>query len=170
MPIIRLTVATALLLLFGTAAAMVLAGPTHHPLAEQDARYIHARLVDNDQGVRTQLVRIRPHAGLVHAQRRTREALAQVNALQRAVRDAGGTTAVSLRLAISGELRFLDAVGSVLMNPRSSRMAELPALDRAARRAIAAVDGPRARRTGGVTALQRLRGGAQQQQPAAVTT
>jgi hypothetical protein len=166
--VIRLAVATAIALFFAAAATMVLAGPVRQPLAPADARYFHARLVDFDQGVRTRLVRIRPDAtGVVSAQNRTRDALLAVNALARGVDRTSGADAVLLRAAMSDEVRFLDAVGSVLVNPHSSRLAELPALDLAARRSIAAVDGPRARRTGGVRALQRLRGVAAQKQPAA---
>jgi hypothetical protein len=160
MLLVRVTVVAALLLLFGAAAAMVVAAASrNHPLAAADARFIHARLVDDDQGVRAQLVRIRPAASLMPARRHTRAAIARIDALGRAVRGSGGTTALRLRVAIDSELRFLDAVGSVLTNPRSARLAELAALDLAARQAIAALDGPRARRKGGVRALQRLRGG-----------
>lgn len=157
--VVRLTVATALALFFGAAAAMLFAGPVRHPLAQDDARYFHARLVDFDQGVRTRLVRVRPNAtGIVSARHRTRDALMAINALARGVDRASGAEAGLLRAAMASEARFLDAVGSVLINPRSPRLAELPALDVAARSSIAAVDGPRARRRGGVTALQRLRG------------
>lgn len=156
--LIRATVGGALLMFFAAVAGVVVAaGPKNHALAPADARYFHARLVDFDQGLRTQLVRVRPHGGVARAQNQTRDAVAGVTALSRAVRTAGGSSGELLRLAIGDELRFLDATGSVLMNPRSSMLADLPALDVAARRAIAAIDGPRARRTGGVKALQRLR-------------
>lgn len=157
--VIRLVVAAAIALFFTAAAAMFFAGPVRHPLAQDDARYFHARLVDFDQVVRTRLVRIRPDAtGLVVARHRTRDALAAINALARGVDRASGAEAGLLRAAMANEARFLDAVGSVLVNRRSPRLAELPALDVAARTSIAAIDGPRARRKGGVTALQRLRG------------
>jgi hypothetical protein len=166
--VVRLAVATAIVLFFGAAAAMVVSGPARHPLAREDARYFHARLVDFDQGVRTRLVRIRPDAtGLVSAQHRTREAVTALNAFALGLDRSGGSEAGLLRTAMTNELRFLDAVGSVLVNPRSPRLAELPALDIAARRSIAAVDGPRARRKGGVAALQRLRG-VSEQKPAKV--
>ncbi|MEA2154209.1 MAG: hypothetical protein QOE11_349 [Solirubrobacteraceae bacterium] len=158
--IVRLTVALAIVLLFGSAAAIVVAGPMrHHRLAPQDVHYIHARLVDFDQGVRTQLVRITPARGLSRAQLQTRDALAGVNALARAVDGAAGHTTGLLQVAIADELRFLDATGSVLTNPRSSRIKELPALDVAARRSLAAMPGTRPRRRGGVNALLRLRKG-----------
>jgi hypothetical protein len=156
--VVRVTVLLALALFFGAVAAVVLTGPVHQPLAPADARFIHARLLDSDQGVRAQLVRVRPGGGLARAQRRTRNAVAATTSLGLALRRADGPAAVSLRIAVASEQRFLDAVGSVLSNPRSPRLAELPALDLAARRSIAAVDGPRARRTSGVAALQRLRG------------
>jgi hypothetical protein len=157
--LIRLTVAVAILLFFGAAAVMVLSGPVRQPLAQEDARYFQARLVDFDQAVRTRLVRIRPDAtGLVSAQNRTREALTAINALALGVDRTKGPDAELLSAAMADEVRFLDAVGSVLVNPRSPRLAELPTLDVAARRSIAAVIGPRAKRTGGVAALQRLRG------------
>ncbi|MEA2148776.1 MAG: hypothetical protein QOD69_606 [Solirubrobacteraceae bacterium] len=158
--LIRVTVASGLLAFFAAVAGIVVAGPARHPLAAEDVRFIHARLVDFDQGVRTQLVRIRPHDGVTRAQRETRRAIDGVNALHRAVRGAGGSSATLLRVAIADELRFLDAAGSVLFNPHSPLLSDLPVLDAAARRSLAAMDGPRARRTGGVSALQRLRRGA----------
>lgn len=156
--LIRALVAGGLVTFFAAVAGIVVAGPVHHPLAPQDARFIHARLVDLDQGVRRQLVRIGPHhQGIVRARRATRAAIEGVNSVGRAVRGAGGPTASLLRVAVIDETRFLDAAGSVLLNPRSPLLNDLPALDIAARRSLAAIDGPRARRTGGVAALQRLR-------------
>jgi hypothetical protein len=155
----RLTGVLALVLLFGSVVAMVLAGPVKHPLAKKDASFVHARLLSYDQDVRAQLVRVRaPSTGIVRAQRVTRDAVTEIAALGRVVNDVDGTTAQSLRLAIAQELRFLDAVGSVLLNRHSPLVTDLSALDTAARRAIAAVDGPRQRRSGGVKALLRLRG------------
>ncbi|HTN23632.1 MAG TPA: hypothetical protein VL120_06560 [Solirubrobacteraceae bacterium] len=155
---IRAMVAGALVMFFAAVAGIVVAGPVHHPLAPQDVRFIHARLVAFDQGVRTQLVRVRPHRqGIVRAQRETRQAIEGINSLGRAVDGAGGTTAELLRVAVINEVRFLDAAGSVLSNPRSPLLNDLPALDVAARRSLDAIDGPRARRKGGVRALQRLR-------------
>ena len=142
--LIRTLVAGGLVTFFAAVAGIVVAGPVHHPLAPEDVRFIHARLVDLDQGVRTQLVRIRPHhQGIVRARRETRQAIEGVNALGRAVQGAGGPTASLLRVAVIDETRFLDAAGSVLLNPQSPL--------------LTAIDGPRARRTGGVRALQRLR-------------
>lgn len=154
---IRAAVAGSLVLFFAAVAGIVVAGSSRHPLAPADVRFIHARLVDIDQAVRTQLVRIGAGGGLTQAQRETRAAIEGTNALQRAVRGAGGPSARLLQVAIGNELRFLDATGSVLFNPRSPLLADLPKLDVAARRSIAAIDGPRARRKGGVAALQRLR-------------
>jgi hypothetical protein len=158
MLVARVAAAVALLLFFLGTAAILMAGPHTEPLPQADVTFITTRLVDLDQSVRTQLVRLGPEGSLAAARRRTREVVAQINALTRAVQDASGTTARRLRVAIAGELRFLDAVGSVLLNPRSPRLADLPALDLAARRALAALDGPPGRRKGGVSALQRLRG------------
>jgi hypothetical protein len=155
--LIRATAMGGLLLFFAAVAGIVVAGPPREALAPADVRFIHARLLDLDQGVRTKLVRIQPDSGLTDAQRETRAAIEGANALQRAVRGAGGPSARLLQVAIGNELRFLDATGSVLVNPRSRLLADLPALDLAARRSLAAIDGPRQRRTGGVTALQRLR-------------
>ena len=156
--VVRFAVATALLTFFAATAVIVLTQRVHRPLAPADARFIQARLVDFDQGVRAQLARIRPGGDLERAQIRTRNAAAEATSLALALRRADDPTAVVLRIAVVSELRFLDAVGSVLINPRSARLADLPALDVAARRGIAAVDGPRARRKGGVAALMRLRG------------
>jgi|GEM_PF-5200596 len=159
MLVARLTVVAALLLLFGSVVAMVVAGPVDKSLKAQDASFVHARIIDFDQGVRTQLVRLRPpNRGIVRAQRAVRQAIAQIGGLTRVVEGVDGETALRLRVAIAGELSFLDAVGSVLFNGHSPRVVDLPELDVAARRAIAAVTGPRQRRTGGVSALQRLRG------------
>jgi hypothetical protein len=155
--LIRGAVAGGLVLFYAAVAGIVVAGPPRQPLAPQDVRFIHARLVDFDQTVRMQLVRITPRSGLTDAQRETRAAIEGSNALQRAVRAASGSDARLLQVAIGNELRFLDATGSVLLNPRSPLLSDLPALDVAARRSLAAIDGPRARRKGGVSALQRLR-------------
>jgi hypothetical protein len=151
--LIRTVVAGGLVTFFAAVAGIVVAGPVRHPLALQDVRFIHARIVDLDQGVRMQLVRIGPHhQGIVRARRATRQAIEGVNSLGLAVRGAGGPTASLLRVAVIDETRFLDAAGSVLRNPRSPLLNDLPALDIAARPALAALDGPPAPPTGGVSA------------------
>ena len=150
----RLIAVTAVALLFLAAASIVTAGKTKPRLAQADARYINARLVDIDQGVRMQLVRMHSGGGVALARRDTCEAIAETAALLRPVRGAPG--AAALQRAIETELAFLDAVGSVLSNVRSPLRDRLTALDAAARGAIARLDGPRPRRTGGVGALRRL--------------
>jgi hypothetical protein len=75
----------------------------------------------------------------------------------RAVRSAGGTAAVRPRDAIDHRLRFLEAVGSVLLlNPGSPLPARLERLGATARRALVALGAPPERRSGAVNALQRL--------------
>jgi hypothetical protein len=154
----RLTAAAALLLLFLATAAIVVAGSHKRSLPHEDVRFITTRLVGFDQSVRTQLVRLGPAGSVTRARRRTREAVAQINALARAMGDAGGTSAARLAVAIRDELRFLDAVGSVLLHPGSPLLGQLDARDAAARRALAELDGPRASRKGGAGALRRLWG------------
>ncbi len=153
----RITVIGALALLFLAVTSIVMAGKTKLPLTATDAHYIDARVVDIDQGVRTRLVRLEGSGGVALARARTREAIAELNALARPVYGAAGGE--RLQRAIQAELRFLDAVGSVLLNPRSPLRGELASLDAAARGAIAALDGPVARRKGGVRALRRLTSG-----------
>ncbi len=153
----RVVAVGALLLLFLVSAAMVMAGSAKPALPEADALFINSRLVEVDQDVRTHLVRLESIGGLARAQRSTREAIAALNSLARPVHGAGGASSALLRVAIADELRFLDAVGSALMNRRSPLAARLAALDSAARRSIAALPGPAARRKGGVAALQRRR-------------
>ncbi len=150
----RVTAIGALMALFVCAASIVMAGKTTLPIAQADAAYINARVVEIDQGVRAQLVRMRSAGAIALARRDTREAIAEVGALLRPVQGAAGGAA--LQRAIEAELAFLDAVGSVLANARSPLRDRLTALDAAARGAIAELDGPRARRTGGVGALRRL--------------
>lgn len=156
----RAAAVTALVLLFSASAAIVMAGSGRSPLAPGDASFITARLVAVDQGVRTQLVRLESTGGIVRAQRATRETVAALSSLQRSVRDTRDSRSARLRAAIADELRFLDAVGSVLMNRASPKLALLAPLDAAARRSLAALPGPAARREGGVGALRRWRGAA----------
>ncbi|HUR84823.1 MAG TPA: hypothetical protein VMY78_05720 [Solirubrobacteraceae bacterium] len=150
----RITAIGALALLLLSVTAIVMAGKTTLPLAAADAHYINARVVGIDQGVRTRLVRLDESSGLALARGNTREAIAELNALSRPVYGAAGGE--GLQRAIQAELRFLDAVGSVLSNPRSPLRDELASLDAVARGAIAALDGPVARRKGGANALRRL--------------
>jgi hypothetical protein len=151
----RLVAVLAVALLFAASAAIVMAGSAKPALSEADAQYINTRLVDIDQSVRTHLVRLAPAGGVARARRSTREALAALNSLARPVRGADGSSSALLGVAIADEVRFLDAVGSVLMNPGSALVQRLPALDAAARRSVAALPGPVAHRKGGVRALQR---------------
>lgn len=152
----RVVAVGALALLFASSAAVLTAAGTKPGLAPADARYITARVVDVDQEVRARLVRVSVAGGFTAAQRATRDAFAALHSLDRAVR-AGGSR--PLAAAIAGELRFLDAAGSVLMNRRSPELARLPALDAAARRSLAALPRAHARRVGGVRSLVRWRRG-----------
>jgi hypothetical protein len=152
----RAIAAAALLVFFFAAAAIVVAGAGERPLARHDSQFVAQRLVQADQTVRTRLVRLDAPGGVALARRHTRESVAQLRSLGPTLQTADGAAAARLRRAIAAELRFLDAVGSVLFNPRSPLMAQLERLDVEARRALAASGGPRARRVGGVTALKRL--------------
>jgi hypothetical protein len=153
----RAVAVTALVLLFAATAAVLMAGSAKPALAPADARFISTRLVGVDQGVRAHFVRLATIGGLARAQNATRNAVAALDALARPVRASGDPAAALLAVAIADELRFLDAAGSVLMNPASPRLASLVALDRAARAALAALPGPAARGNGGVPALLRWR-------------
>lgn len=146
-----------LALVAACAAVIVTTSASSDPLAPADARFFTGQLVRADQDVRTQLVRLGPSGSLAEARVHTRDAAAVTHGLAGFVRHDGGADAARLRVATGAELRFLDAVGSVLVNPRSPLLGRLGALDVAARDALAALDGPPGRRKGGVAALRRLR-------------
>jgi hypothetical protein len=155
----RAVAVTALVLLFSASAAVLMAGSAKPAMAPADAGFINARVIDVDQGVRVRLLRLSTTGGLARAQRKTRDAIAALNALARPVRAGGDPTSVLLGAAIADELRLLDAVGSVLMNPDSPKLSALAALDSAARRSVAALPGRPPHRKGGVKALLRWRDG-----------
>jgi hypothetical protein len=154
----RIIAVAALLLLFTAAVAIVMSASARSGLAPADAEFITARLVERDQGVRTRLVRLDTKGGVARAQHFMREAIASLSSLARPVRGAGGGDSARLAVAIADELRFLEAVRAVLWNPRSTMLRSLASLDVAARRSVAALPGPAARRKGGVRAHQRHEG------------
>ena len=141
----RVSAAAALLLFFLAAAAIVVAGSHKRPLPHDDARFIGTRLVAFDESVRTQLARLGPAGSITDARRRTREVVAQINALSRAVGTAGGASAARLRTAIGDELRFLDARRLRAPEPRE----------------LAAGEAGHARRRGATVACRPGRSGAQ---------
>jgi len=149
----------ALALLFTASVAVLTASSARPALDSADANFITTRVVSLDQDVRARLEHITSAGGLARAQRATRDALAGLNSLARPVLASSNARSARLAAAIAGEQRFLDAVGSALMNPRSPMLAELPALDGAARRTLAALAGTANGREGGVGSLVRWRGG-----------
>jgi hypothetical protein len=157
--VVRAIAVSALVALFAAAAAVVLQAGAQPALPAADAQYITTRVASLDQDVRMHLVRVTSHGGAARAQRSTHAALAALTSLARAVHAGDDARASRLAAAIADELRFLDAAGSALMNRRSPKLAELPALDAAARRALAALPGATLHRKGGVRALARWRGG-----------
>lgn len=93
------------------------------------------QLADEAAAVRRELERLRPGRSGRPAQRAVRVAMDAAESL----RDAPDAAADALTLnAIERELEYLDAVGSLLSNPRSTLAPELPARGRRARAALAA--------------------------------
>jgi hypothetical protein len=156
--VVRAVVVSALVLLFASSAVVLMQASAKPALPAADAQFITTRLVSLDQDVRMHLVRVTTHGGAARAQRSAHEAVAAAQALARPVRATDDARSARLSAAIADELRFLDAAGSALMNPRSPKLGELPALDAAARRALAALPGAAPHRKGGVRALARWRG------------
>lgn len=137
---VRLTVACGLALLFASALAFLVTGIQDRSLPRADLRSFEERLTGYDHDVRAQLARLGPPGSVSRARLRTREALAATEALARQLRDFNGSAAVRLRTATRAQLRYLDAVGSTLINPRSPLRAQLSARAIAARDALAALD------------------------------
>lgn len=154
----RVSAICALLVIFvGVAAIVASAGNDRRRLAADDVRFISARLVNLDQRVRAELVRLGPQSTLVLAPARaqTRDALAQINALSRFVGDAGGQGAARARLAMRAERRFLAGVESVLAARGGRILHRLSQLDVAAQQQLAGLTGQRAPFGDGVATLQR---------------
>ena len=140
----RMTAIGALVLFFATATAFLVAGSRPQPLPPADMHGFEQRLAGYDHDVRASLAQLGPRGSVARARLRTREALAATELLARQLRDFGGPAAVRLRAATPAQLRYLDAVGSTLTNPRSPLRSQLSARARAARTALAALDRPAA--------------------------
>jgi len=138
----RLTVIGALVLFFATATAFLVTGTQARPLPPADMHGFEQRLAGYDHDVRAQLARLGPPGSVARARQRTREALAATELVARQLRDFEGPAADRLGTATAAQLRYLDAVGSTLTNPRSPLRAQLPKRARAARTALAALDRP----------------------------
>jgi hypothetical protein len=138
----RLVAGGALALFFVTVAAVALTGTHHRPLPPADLHSFELRLTGYDHDVRAQLARLGPAGSVARARLRTREALAATALLADQIRGFSGPAAERLQAATKAQLRYLDAVGSTLTNPRSPLRAQLPARATAARTALAALDGP----------------------------
>jgi hypothetical protein len=145
--IARLVVGGALALFFVTVAAVALTGTHNRPLPQADLHSFEQRLTGYDHDVRAQLARLGPAGSVARARLRTREALAATALLADQIRGFRGPAAERLQAATRAQLRYLDAVGSTLTNPRSPLRGQLSARATAARTALAALDGraPRSR-------------------------
>ena len=98
-------------------------------------------LTDEAEAVRRQLERLRPGRSGRPAQRAVRSAMDAAEAL----RDEVGETVEERTLnALERELEYLDAVGSVLSNPRSTLASEVRERGLRARAALAAAPGGQA--------------------------
>ena len=136
----------ALLAVFAVIAAVGGAGAHEPPLPAAYAQVYQARLVRYDHDVRARLARLGSSASVARARRHIRKTMTATQALAVALHGSAGADATRLNAAIGSELRFLDAVGSTLTNPRSPLRPELASRARAARAALAALDRPGAAR------------------------
>ena len=136
----------------GVAFAVVLSIPTYvsvlvargGPVAElsqADATYIAAELIQADRRVRKELARLRPRRTAA-ARARTRQAIATTRSLTLEMRHEGGAEAERLRHVLRLEADWLDGVGSILANPRSSLRGALAARDAALRTGLDGLPGP----------------------------
>ena len=136
----RLGAAGGLALFLLTIIAFVVTGTRGQPLPRADMLSFEQRLTGYDHDVRAQLSRLGPPGSVARARLRTREALAATEVLADQLRDYRGAAATRLRAAAAAQLRYLDAVGSTLVNPRSPLRAQLSARASVARTALAALD------------------------------
>ncbi len=118
-------------------ALVVTDGPVSD-LPAADAAYISEQLITADQRVRQRLVQLRPLRTSA-AIARTRESQLTARSLSLEVGDHGGSAARRLQRALTLEASWLDAVGSVLSNPRSALRDQLVAREAALRPALAAL-------------------------------
>jgi len=123
-------------------------------LTRADATFLTSQLVTADQRVRRQLVRLRPKQTSA-AVAATREASLTARSIALELANDGGPYTSALQRAVKLEARWLEAVGSVLLNPRSPLRGELVARDAELRPALTALPGAEGRRRGGARQLVR---------------
>ncbi len=133
-----------MLLFFAAATAFLVRGTQTRSLPPADVHAFEQRLAGYDHDVRAQLARLGPPGSVARARQRVREALAATELLARQLRDFEGPAAGRLQTATTAQLRYLDAAGSTLINPRSPLRAQLSKRALAARTALAALDRPAA--------------------------
>jgi hypothetical protein len=134
----RLVALIAILMVPGAAYALVVTDGPVTALPQADAAYLSQQLITADQRVRKQLVRLRPlHTSPAIA--RTRESQLTARSIALEIANHGGAATGRLERALKLEAAWLDAVGSVLSNPRSPLRVELVARDAALRPALDAL-------------------------------
>jgi len=150
----RLVALIAILMVPGAVYALATTKGPVSTLPHDDAAYLSEQLITADQRVRKQLVRLRPlHTSPAIA--RTRESQLTARSIRLELGNHGGSAADRLQRAVRLEAVWLDAVGSVLANPRSPLRDQLVARDRALRPALAALPSTEGlRRKGGAENLR----------------
>jgi hypothetical protein len=150
----RLAAVIAVAMIPAAIYALVATDSLAPPLSRADASFMSDQLMTADQRVRRQLVRLRP--GQTRAAiARTRDATLTARSLAMELASTSGKDAELLRRALTLESAWLDAVGSVLANPRSPLREELVARDAALRPALDALPVREGRRKGGAAHLAR---------------
>ena len=150
----RIAALVAILLVPASVYALAATDRPTTTLTRADATFLTRQLVTADQRVRRQLVRLRPKQTSA-AVAATREASLTARSIALELANDGGSYTSALQRAVKLEARWLDAVGSVLLNPRSSLRAELVARDAELRSALTALPGREGRRRGGALQLVR---------------
>lgn len=125
--------------LFGITGVLFVLLTRDQPSREPSAATIGvAVLADEAAAVARELEALKPGRSGRPAQRAVREAMDATEALRD---DPAAKADLRTENAIERELEYLDAVGSVLSNPRSTLAAELETRGRRARAALAAAPG-----------------------------
>jgi hypothetical protein len=150
----RLFALVAILMFPAAVSALVVTDAEVTPMSHADATYMSKQLITADQRVRRQLVRLRP-MHTAGALGRTRDATAMATAFALEISHKGGPDAAHLQRALKLEGIWLDAVGSVLSNPRSPLRSQLAARNAPLVPALALLASPPGHRKGGSQALVR---------------
>lgn len=116
----RIVAFSALFATTGALAAVVMQSPAERVDASPNAD-LHS-LADETRALTRELERLDPGESGRPAQRAVRAAVAATEALRAEAGDSGEERTVN---ALDRELEYLDAVGSVLSNPRSTLASEL---------------------------------------------